>query len=615
LAGHALVIDGQGNMAGPHDLDGNRATNSELGNEIEQLRTALESALDENAVLIDDRDRLLRRVSELARALQAVKTTFSQEPRSKGFADEVSEAARSSTTEEELSVAFEELQVLSEQLEVANNNLHQTNLELDARVEERTRQIRQANAALRTTEASFRTVADLVPDLLWRADREGRAMWFNQRWVELTGQTEEESLGFGWLQAIHPDDRAASRSSWDLAVERGEAYQNEHRISDAKGGYRWFLVRAEPQRDDQGRIILWFAAGTDIHDQRRAMEALLQSELRFRTLIEGIPQLVWRAVDAGQWTWSSPQWRDYTGQSEEDARGRGWLRTFHPDDQDNARAAWVAAETSGTLEIEARICHDGENRYRHFRTRAVPVRSDQGLIIEWLGTSTDVDDILQLQKQQGVLVGELQHRTRNLMAVVQAITMRTLRDVSTLEEFRKCIDDRLQALARVQGLLSRREGGSRVLFDELLREELSAHMELDERGNGRQVSIQGPLGVSLRSAMVQTLALALHELVTNAIKYGALATSDGRLQIDWSVKTDEKDGRCLAVDWRESGVADMPDRASAPQGGGYGRELIERALPYQLGARTSYAFENDGVHCTIELAIPRDDILMEKADA
>lgn len=584
-----------------------------LFDENEQLRTALESALEENAALIDDRDRLLRRVAEMARELQDARSAQVRlREAEKQLSAEVAAEVRHSQTEEELRVAFEELQALTEELEVANSSLHQTNQELDARVEQRTRQIRQVNAALRSSEASFRTISDLVPDLLWRADRRGEATWFNQRWFDLTGQDAEDAPGFGWL-AIHPDDRAASRRSWESATASGEPYQHEHRIRDAAGNYRWFLVRAEPLRD-AGRIIHWFAAGTDIHDQRMAIEALQQSELRFRTLVEGMPQLAWRAVDGGEWTWCSPQWAEYTGQDEEAARGMGWPRAFHPDDHDAAHSGWAMALETGVLDLEGRILHAAEARYRHFRTRALPVRDAEGRVLEWIGTSTDVDDIIRLQEQQSVLVGELQHRTRNLMAVVHAVTMRTLKGVNTLADFRTCIDDRLQALARVQGLLSRREGSLRVPFDSLLREELSAHVALDDQGNGDQVSIEGPGGVALRSTIVQTLALAMHELATNAVKYGALAKPDGRLRVSWGTRPRDGDQQTLWIDWRETGVTDIAAEEAEPRGSGYGRELLERALPYQLGARTRYAFEPDGVHCTIEIEVPLESGSMERAN-
>jgi two-component system CheB/CheR fusion protein len=582
-----------------------------LVDENEQLQTALEAALEENARLNDDRDRLQRRATLLAQELRVARATAPQPPQPP-VQDREMAIERRSQTEEELRVAFEELQVLTEELEVANTSLHETNLELDARVEERTAQVREINAALCAAEASLRTIADLVPDLLWRTDPAGNANWFNERWFDYTGHDPAEPMDLGWIDAIHPLDRPEAEEAWSEAVEQGSAYDHAHRLRGAKGDYRWFLVRAEPMRDDRGKVVSWFAAGTDVHDQRQAMEALQHSELRFRTMVEGMPQLVWRAIDSGQWTWSSPQWTAYTGLSDEQSRAMGWLDAVHPDDRNKARAAWACASDMGLLEMEARILHAPAGRHRHFQTRALPVRDEVGSIIEWLGTSTDVDDLLRLQQHQSVLVAELQHRTRNLMTVVQAITLRTLRSSDSLEIFKECIGHRLDALARVQSLLSRREG-ARVAFDVMLREELSAHIELDADGQGQQVALDGPAGVGIRSALVQTLALALHELATNAVKYGALATPAGHLAIDWRVAEGAEGRTRLFVDWRESGVENLPRREAPSKGGGFGRELIERALPYQLGARTSYEFEPDGIHCTIDVEVP-DDTLLETID-
>lgn len=573
-----------------------------LLDENEQLRGALESVRDDKDKLTAEREQMAHRInilsSELraAHALHAVGRT-TPEPRNDAA------AARSGDVEEELRVALEELQVLTEELEVANTSLHETNRELDARVEERTRRLNQTNEVLRSTEASFRTIADLVPDLLWRTDAFGRATWFNERWSRYSGQLDEEPLGWGWLEAVHDEDRESVRAEWQRAVSGSGTFQQEFRIRGAAGNYHWFLVRAEPMREADERIANWYVAGTDIQGQREALEALQQSELRFRTLVDGMSPLAWRSRNGGHWTWCSRQWTAYTGQRERDSLGMGWLEMFHPDDRDQALAAWARASLTARFELEARLFHQGEGRYRHFRTRALPVRGADGRAQEWLGTSIDVDDMVQLSEQQDVLVTELQHRTRNLMAVVQAVTLRTLKGSKSLADFRACIDDRLQALARAQGLLSQRDAGAKVAFDTLLREELSAHVDLDGDGKAEHVTIRGPAGVPLRSTIVQTLALALHELATNAVKYGALSCPDGHLLVQWDVR-DEAEERRLWVDWRESGVAEMPAPGSKPRGGGYGRELIERALPYQLGAKTSYAFEADGVHCTIEVTVP-----------
>lgn len=571
--------------------------------EVEQLRTSLESALKENCRLTEDRDRLLRRVAKLSRDLQAAQSGRFQ-PYSRSSQVNPSVTEEQSQVEEELRIAFEGLRVLTEELEIANISLHQVNQGLDARAEEHTRQMREINAALRATESSLQMIADVVPDLLWRSDAVGLADWFNHRWLEYTGLEADELMGQRWADALHPLDRDAALTDWTQAIAEAVPCQQERRVRDAQGNYRWFLIRAEPMRDKGGAVVAWYAAATDTHEQRIALDSLRQSELRFRTLTEGMPQLVWRAVDGGHWTWSSPQWTAFTGQSQEASHAQGWLDMLHPDDRAEALAAWEGAQLSGHLKIEGRIFHAANQSYRHFRTRALPVRNTESQMVEWLGTSTDVDDILQLQARQEVLVGELHHRTRNLMGMVQSITGRTLKDSSSLDSFAERIQGRFGALARVQTLLSRRKAGQRVAFDHLLREVLSAHVHLDGEDKSEQVILAGPPGVPLRSATVQTLALALHELTTNAAKYGALAQPGARLEICWEVREPQPNEWRLFVDWRERGLSEMLQAGAAPKGDGFGRELIERALPYQLNAATSYALKQDGIHCTINVRVP-----------
>jgi|GEM_PF-5992870 len=128
--------------------------------------------------------------------------------------------------------------------------------------------------ALRESEARFRAVADLVPDLLWSNDPQGVTNWYNQRWYEYTGQSFEEAQGYGWLDAIHPDDREQSLKNVQETINAGEPLRLEHRIRASNGSYRWFLARAEPVRDENGRIVRWFGAATDIHEERMAREEL-----------------------------------------------------------------------------------------------------------------------------------------------------------------------------------------------------------------------------------------------------------------------------------------------------------------------------------------------------
>jgi two-component system, chemotaxis family, CheB/CheR fusion protein len=151
-----------------------------------------------------------------------------------------------------------------------------------------------------------------------------------------------------------------------------------------------------------------------------------------------------------------------------------------------------------------------------------------------IGERHRTEDALRESESRMVLVGELQHRTRNLIGVVMALADRTAVGAPSLDAFRMSLGDRLMALARVQGLLSRAPSGDSVTFDELLASELSAQSAENDAG----ITLDGPRGVGLRFISVQALAMALHELATNAVKYGALGQRSGRLHVRWRVQAE-----------------------------------------------------------------------------
>jgi len=207
----------------------------------------------------------------------------------------------------------------------------------------------------------------------------------------------------------------------------------------------------------------------------------------------------------------------------------------------------------------------------------------------------EMAELQRLQSQQRVLVSELQHRTRNLLAVVRAIAAHSFTghvDGMALDGF----FERLSSLGRVQGLISRAEG-ERVKLADIVRAELEAYTH----STRSRLEVHGPT-VRLASHQVQVIALALHELVTNAVKYGALQTPEGRLSVTWETWLCSQGRQRLALLWRESGVR-MPPSASLRRG--QGRELIENALRFSLHADTQLVFGEDGVWCRIELPVDR----------
>ena len=279
----------------------------------------------------------------------------------------------------------------------------------------------------------------------------------------------------------------------------------------------------------------------------------------------------------------------------------------HSEDQRRVRDAYEAMLAGrGPYEIEHRLINPktGETLWAHWTGRLVNERGRAKLVGITRNITAGKNAELALhdsEKRLKVLVAELQHRTRNLISVVGATVEKTLRRSKTFDDFKASFQDRIGALGRVQGLLFRMNEDDRVTFDELIETELSAQsIYVGEDG---PVTLDGPRGVPLRSRTVQTLAMVLHELATNAIKYGALKQPNGHLAVRWRLEAMGEDGKpWLRLDWKESGVK-MPPVDASPNGTGQGRELIERALPYQFDAETTFAMEPDGVHCTISLPV------------
>lgn len=458
----------------------------------------------------------------------------------------------------------------------------------------------QAEAALRQSEERFRSFAENSDDTLWIVDAATRQLeYLSPAYESMWGESRAEVLAdLGrWTELVHPDDREKALKGMP-SLFSGHSVQQEYRIiRPTDGSVRWIQDTGFPIRDEQGRLTRVGGVAQDVTGRKKTERVVSDSRRALRELIEGIPQLVWRAIDGGKWIWASPQWTAFTGLSNEASAGWGWLDAIHPDDQDAISAAWEQANGErSVLDIECRIAECGGGGYRWFAIRARPLDpslDDEHL--EWLGTSTDIHDMRRLQEQQKVLVRELHHRTRNLMAVVASIARQSAARAGDLRAFLPAFDQRLSALSRVQDLLTRSDDEP-IAIGTLLRLELEAlAADVDE---GR-VSLIGP-EVLVPRGSTQMLALAFHELATNARKYGALASSDGRLDIHWVVG-ERKEGRSIVLEWIEEGRASAP--LSGSTSGGYGRQLIERALPRVLGAETRFELGEHGVRCMIALPL------------
>jgi PAS domain S-box-containing protein len=431
----------------------------------------------------------------------------------------------------------------------------------------------------------FSSVTDFA---VFATNCEGSVIRWNVGAERVTGFTEADMIGQTADVIFTAEDRAGGAPDAERATALSTGRSEDERWHLRKDGSRFWGSGVMMTLSSGDGFVKVVRDRTPQHESERALR---ESEMRFRLLATNIPQLVFRSLSTGHRTWGSPQWEIYAGLSDLDSRGVGWLDAVHPEDRDDTLEKWQDAQLTKEYYVEHRICRHADGQYRWHQTRARPV-GDTGSA-EWVGTSADIHELRGLQDRQQVLLAELQHRTRNLLALVQAVARQTVKSSSSFSAFLQEFDGRLAALSRVQGLLARNDHGYLQLRG-LLEAELCAHDPSDGR-----VTIKGD-DVALGPNEAQALALALHELATNAAKHGALTQPDGRLEIEWTA-TQEPVGNRVVLHWHETGVVLPGDVASRRRG--YGRELIERALPYQMDAKTKLEFQSDSVLCAIEILI------------
>lgn len=242
----------------------------------------------------------------------------------------------------------------------------------------------------------YQTIVDAIPLKIWTADANGANDFFNRRWYEYTGVRPGRTDGNGWLDLIHPDERALTESRWLHSLASGEDFEIEYRLRHKSGEYRWMLARAHALRDGHGKIERWYGTCTDIHRTKIAEQTLALREQHSRGLIEASSIVVWFASADGLIT-HSQGWTELTGQSESDYLGQGWLKAVHPDDHAYLMANWqatLASQSSYQAEFRLRR-RDGQ--YRWVLASGVPLRNADGALREWIGSIADIHDRKQTE--------------------------------------------------------------------------------------------------------------------------------------------------------------------------------------------------------------------------
>jgi len=419
----------------------------------------------------------------------------------------------------------------------------------------------------------------------------GTITTWNHGAERLFGYTAQEAVGNS-VTLLYPPDRSDEAAGILGLIGRGEHLDHYETVRQRKDGSLVEVSFTLSQMKIAGGAIA--GASTivqDITGRREAEKARRNSEEQFRILADNIPALCWMAYADGWIYWYNRHWYEYTGTTPDSQEGWGWESVHDPKELPAVMERWKASLASGQPFEMVFPLKGADGVFRPFLTRVVPHRDEEGRLVRWLGTNTDISAERDAAARQRLLVDELNHRVKNTLATVQSIAAQLLKGTSDVE-LRETFDGRLVALSRTHDLLVRDSWEGASLRDLLIQE-----FEPHRSDEGTRFVVHGPdLGLNPKAAL--TLGMAFHELTTNAAKYGALSKPAGQVRVTWDVLR-ASGPSALRLKWMETGGPPVKKREHK----GFGSTLIERGVSLDLEGEVRVDFDPSGLICTMEIPL------------
>jgi formate hydrogenlyase transcriptional activator len=252
---------------------------------------------------------------------------------------------------------------------------------------------KQAEERILQNESELHLTIETIPAFVGTALPDGSVDFVSQSWLDYTGLSREEWLGWGWMKVTHPEDLDRSVENWRTALAVGQPIESELRVRQANGEYRWFLGRNVPLRDEKGNVVKWYGTLLDIEDRKRAELKLRQDEQEFRRIVDAIPHAIHVLKPDGSFLYANQAVLDYTGFTMEEVMAPDYRTSvFHPEDLQRIQQERQEALSRGLPFEQEQRGRRSDGQYRWFLIHYNPLRDEHGQIIRWYATGIDIED-------------------------------------------------------------------------------------------------------------------------------------------------------------------------------------------------------------------------------
>jgi PAS domain S-box-containing protein len=450
---------------------------------------------------------------------------------------------------------------------------------------------KQAFAERRGGPALADVLLECSPDCVKLLDAQGRLLFFNEN-----GLSKMEIDNFATIRGTYWPEMwpAHNRATLERALSDANETGTGSFIADcptAKGTPKWWDV-VITQIPGEGREEKFVVISRDITLQREAEQLERQNHERLRFILGSTTDVLWEIdLASGKVWWSEGLSALFGYGPDQIGENTEWCHEhIHPEDRERVVGSMTAAVQNGDATWEGEFRYrKADGAYLDVYDRGSIVRDAAGKAVRFSGVMQDFSARKASATRQDSLARELAHRLNNTLAVVAGIFQQTRTMSADIETLAETFNNRIHAMANANSLLVRsKEGGADL-------QEL-ATLQLAPFRGGQRLQIDGPK-IALGLDVSQAIALAINELATNAMKYGALAVPEGRVSLTWTVQKEDNDDT-LTIAWQERNGP----LVSTPNRFGLGGKLIDRGIP---GARVERTFAAEGLRCTIELLLGR----------